>query len=398
MMIKRITPRSGTSYLPTDISKAYNFPAPGDSITNKCVAIIELGGGFNPQDVYNYCDRNKYTRPVITTYLVDGATNVEVGANGADGEVCLDIDIVAAVAPGVNILVVFCPNTEDGFAAGIMAAVNHPLNPCAISISWGGAEDGWSEGGRQGIDTAIQAAIAKNIQVFAASGDNGSNDGVGDSVNHVDYPAASPWAIGCGGTLISLNTLDQIQSQSCWNDNDGATGGGVSIYYSAPSYQTALPQLNASVHGRYVPDISGNAAPQSGYIVDIDGQLVVVGGTSAVAPLYAGLCALICSRFMSNPPDWHPVLYNYPVTVDVSGGNNGAYPCTTGFDLCTGLGWVDGSKLLSQLALTNNLKLLPPAGSAPTPVPAPPAPTPAPVPPAQPSWWAKFVAWLKSLV
>ncbi len=130
--------------LPSVVAKCYNFPQ-GKDLKNQVVAIVELGGGYSPADIYKYCAKNGYMNPVLYNDLVDGATNVILGPDSADGEVQLDICVVAAIAQGVTILVMFGPNSSAGFISAIKAAVNHKLNPCAVSISWGSGVDTWSD-------------------------------------------------------------------------------------------------------------------------------------------------------------------------------------------------------------------------------------------------------------
>lgn len=349
--------------LPSEVSKAYNFPQ-GRSLEQQCVAIVELGGGYSSPTIFSYCDKNGYQHPELYNEFVDGALDFMTGPSGADGEVCLDICVIAGVAQGVKILTIFAPNSEQGFADAINAAVNHELKPCAISISWGAPVVGaWTDQGRALVDAALQNAKNAGIMVFAASGDNGANDGTDNPV--VDYPSASPYSIGCGGTRLELNADGSRKAEKAWTleDGNGSTGGGTTNLYGKPSFQ-----VGHGLPGRNVPDIAGNADPVTGYDVFADGLPMVVGGTSAVAPLYAALCALITSRLGKPVSNWLDVIYSYPgVVVDVVGGDNGAYRCVEGFDCCTGMGAVDGEKLLAALAETNNITVLPAVKANPQP-------------------------------
>lgn len=319
---------------PLQVAKAYNFPAPGPTIKDKVVAIIELGGAFNPKDVYAYCQQLGVPSPRLYYHLVDGATEI-ADPSGADGEVSLDIDIVAAVAPGIKILVVFAPNTSNGFIDAVAGLTTYHLTPDAVSISWGSSEDSWDPSAMEALSNAIQSCVDKGINVFVAAGDSGSSDG--ESGNHVDFPASSPDSIACGGTKLILNSSGTRNSEVVWNEDllgEGATGGGISSVY---------PKRN-------VPDIAGNADPNSGYVVNVDGTQSVIGGTSAVAPLYAGLTALLASNLPNLVGNLKDILYANPsVCFDVVSGNNGAYSAGPGYDNCSGLGVVDGAKLLKIL-------------------------------------------------
>ena len=219
------------------VAEAYNFPAPAPELQNQCIAIIELGGAVNQDNIVNYCKSLGVTPPQLSVQVLDGAQEVS-DPDGADGEVSLDICVVAAICPGVKILTIFAPNSDQGFIDGIQAAVESPLKPCAISISWGSPERTWVATTRTVMDAAIQGAQEAGINTFVAAGDNGSSDGL-SGVN-VDYPASSPFAIGCGGTELVLNPDGSRQSEVVWG-NDGATGGGISIFYPRPAFQQNIP-------------------------------------------------------------------------------------------------------------------------------------------------------------
>lgn len=318
---------------PIQVAQAYNFPKMGTNFADRTVAIIELGGGYNPQTVYDYCHSLGVKTPRLYGHNVETGSNAPDGPDGADGEVGLDIDVVAAVAPGIKILVIFAPNTTNGFIAAIQACHTYPLKPDDASLSWGAPEDSWDSAAMEVINNEIQACVNAGINVFVAAGDNGSSDG--EAGAHVDFPASSPYAIACGGTKLILNSDGTRHSEVVWNEQlfgEGATGGGI------------------STTGRKVPDIAGNADPNSGYIVDIDGQQSVIGGTSAVAPLMAALNVLLNSNLDKPVANLKDVLYANPsVCFDVVNGNNGAYSANVGYDCCTGLGVPDGQKLLKVL-------------------------------------------------
>lgn len=207
------------------------------------------------------------------------------------------------------------------------------------------------------FDSAFQAAVAMGITVCVASGDNGSSDGVADGGNHVDFPASSPHVLACGGTSLqaSGNTITQ---ETVWNDGaqGGAGGGGVSTVFPLPSWQDGLQVTLTSgspqpLANRGVPDVSGDADPETGYDVRIDGTDTVIGGTSAVAPLWAGLIARInAARPNGSVGFINPQLYASPgVFNDITNGDNGAYEAAKGWDACTGLGTPVGAKLAALL-------------------------------------------------
>jgi kumamolisin len=322
------------SFAPPELAKLYNFPAGLDG-SGQCIAIIELGGGYRPADINAYFQKLGLPIPDIKTVAVDGGKNLPTTADSADGEVMLDIEVAAAIAPKALIAVYFAPNTDKGFLDAVTMAVHDPVNkPSVISISWGSAEKNWTGQAMTSFDQALQTAAALGVTVCCASGDNGSSDGETDGKAHVDFPASSPFALGCGGTKLTGSGAN-ITNESVWNENaaSSATGGGVSDFFPVPAYQstTGVPQsVNAGGNmGRGVPDVAGDADPATGYRVRVDGQESVIGGTSAVAPLWAGLIALMNQELGQPVGFLNPMIYGTLVGTDsfrdITSGNNGAY-------------------------------------------------------------------------
>lgn len=329
-------PRAATQSLTAEqVAAAYNYPGyTGKGVT---VGIVELGGAVSASDM------KALGYPAPTIVDVDGGKPVSDGPNGADGEVMLDVEVVAALAPDAKVRVYFGPNTDAGF----LAAITRAAAECdVVSISWGGPEDSWDPKTIDAFDQAFAAAKAAGVNVFCAAGDAGSGDG--ESGRHVDFPASSPHVIGCGGTRLTVNADGTRAAEVVWNDSSSsAGGGGVSVHFP----------------GRDVPDVAGNADPVTGYEIRIDGGGYVIGGTSAVAPLYAALCARLIEAHGSRFDFMALVLAHPEICFDVTSGSNGAFRAGPGRDEATGFGVVDGSKALAALA------------------PAPPAPGPTPQPP-----------------
>jgi kumamolisin len=354
------TPRAAgdTSYAPPAVAKLYNFPTDATG-AGQTVAIIELGGGYATADLQAYFATLGLKSPRVTAVSVDGARNRPVGdPNSADGEVLLDIEVVGAIAPGAQIAVYFAPNTDQGFLDAITTAVHdRTRTPAIVSISWGSAESAWTSQSLQAYDQAFQDAAALGVTVCCASGDGGSADGVSDGRAHADFPASSPHVLACGGTrLEGLGAT--IQREVVWNSgaSGGATGGGVSEVFALPSYQQAahVPTSVNAPHfkGRGVPDVSGNADPATGYDVRVDGHDAVFGGTSAVAPLWAALVALLNQKRGKPLGYLNPQIYGQAGAAsgfrDITSGTNGAYTAGPGWDACTGLGSPNGA-LLAKL-------------------------------------------------
>jgi kumamolisin len=348
---------AGGSFSPPDLAKIYNFPTGLDG-SGQCIGIIELGGGYRAADIKAYFKKLGLPVPKVRTVSVDGGANQPSTADSADGEVMLDIEVAAAIAPKAQLAVYFAPNTDKGFLDAVTMAIHDTTNkPSVISISWGGPESNWTAQAMTTFDQALQTAAALGVTVCCASGDNGSGDGVTDGNAHVDFPASSPFALGCGGTKLTAPG-DTVSSEVVWFEApDNATGGGVSDFFPLPSYQNAAG-VPASANpggrsGRGVPDVAGDADPATGYRVHVDGQDFVIGGTSAVAPLWAALIALMNQKLGHPVGFLNPLIYGSLASKnlfqDITSGSNGAYQAKPGWDACTGWGSPDGMKLLQAL-------------------------------------------------
>ena len=272
----------------------------------------------------------------------------------ADSEVMLDVEVIGAIVPGAELLVYFAPLTDRGFIDAVTTAVFDERRPTVISISWGDAEFNWSEQARTALDQAFQAAAVLGITVCCVSGDNGWTDGIGTKRAHVDYPASSPYVLACGGTRLEVTggKLDE----TVWNSDGNATGGGVSQYYSVPSWQSKVRVPHSHNPGRHrgrgVPDVAGNADPDTGYRILLNGELKPLGGTSAVGPLWAALIARVNQRLGRSVGYLNPLLYESVAPAGfnpVLTGTNGGYRARLGWDACTGHGTPDGKRLFAAL-------------------------------------------------
>jgi kumamolisin len=350
---KTVAAPAGT-FTPPQVAALYNFPT-GVTGAGQTIGIIELGGGYSTTDLSTYFKGLGITEPQISAVSVDNGQNAPGGQ--ADGEVMLDIEVAGSIAPGANIVVYFTPNTDQGFHDAIASAAHDTTNkPGIISISWGGPEDSWTDQARTALNAALEDAAGLGITVTVAAGDDGATDGVTDGSYHVDFPASSPFVLACGGTNV-VASAGAITSETVWNElasGNGATGGGISNLFALPSFQSAAkvpanPQTNFV--GRGVPDVSGDADPETGYIVIVDGSQQVVGGTSAVAPLWAAFIALVNQQLGKPIGFVNPLLYQAPESDfrDIVTGNNGGYSAAPGWDACTGLGSPNGTALVSAL-------------------------------------------------
>jgi kumamolisin len=374
-----------------EVAKLYNFPAHLDG-SGQCIGLIELnsynqyqqlGTGYSAADLKKYFAKLKVPMPKITAVGVAGGSNLPNIDPDSDVEVMLDVEVAGAVAPGAKIAVYFGPNTGKGFVDVLSAAVHDNVHkPSVISISWGGPEDipYTTKQQRDGLEQILQDAAQLGITVCCSAGDDGSNDQpltdaqgnpARDGKPHVDFPASSAFALACGGTTLTAKG-NAIAGEVTWNEGDpkrqdqpsGSTGGGVSNIFPLPSYQApvTVPKSPSNFKGRGVPDVSGNADSATGYLIKIAQrpELIPVGGTSAVAPLWAGLIALINQRLTAlHKPHVglaQPTLYKTQTAFrDITAGNNDVsgklhkYKAGDGWDPCTGLGSPNGALVLKAL-------------------------------------------------
>jgi kumamolisin len=350
-----------SSYTPPQVAEAYQWPAKASG-AGQTIGIIELGGGYKQADLTAYFKTLGLAAPAITAVSVDKGKNKPTNANSADGEVMLDIEVSASVAPGAKIVVYFTPNTDQGFTDAITTAVHDAVNkPSVISISWGGPESSWTGQAAAALDAACQSAAALGVTITVAAGDDGSTDGA--TGNNVDFPASSPHVLACGGTKLDANGAT-IVSEVVWNElasNEGATGGGVSNLFELPSWQanSKVPAPSVKTGGRGVPDVTGDADPTTGYTIRVDGETSVIGGTSAVAPLWAGLMAVANQQLGTQVGFINPAIYATKAASafnDITQGNNGAFSAGPGWDACSGLGSPIAGKLIPLLALVTASK------------------------------------------
>jgi kumamolisin len=361
------------------VATCYQFPTV--NADGQCIGIIELqaldGGGYRHEDLDTYFQSLHRPVPTITDVSVNGGENNPTGdpndENSADGEIALDIEVASAVAPGARLAVYFAPDASDrSFIDAVTQAITDTTNqPSVISISWGGPESEWSAQAIRVMDHAFQQAATLGVTVCVAAGDHGSSDyppgKAPDQLAHVDFPASDPYVLGCGGTQLTM-TKGAYGQETVWNDRNGwATGGGVSDKFPLPAWQEQANVPSSANRngrtGRGVPDVSGNADILTGYDVTFDGVTEPIGGTSAVAPLWAGLIALINAQLGSRVGYLNPTLYERSsgsnAFHDISTGDNKivgvpGYEAGSGWDPCTGLGSPNGAALVQMLQTALN--------------------------------------------
>ncbi len=341
---------STVTYTPLQVASLYDFPRDADG-EGQTIGIIELGGGYRPADLQQYFQSLNLRTPPTRTVLVNQANNRPSTPNSADAEVMLDLEMAGAIANGGSMAVYFTSNTARGFQDALSTAVHDQIHtPSIISISWGNPEATWTQQSMECFDQVAQEAALLGITVIAASGDHGSTDGMTGNQNHVDFPASCPHVLAVGGTrLVSANNL--ITSETVWNDGPagGASGGGYSNIFQRPDWQASV----VTKPNRGVPDTAGDADPDTGYTILVDGERLSIGGTSAVAPLWAGLIARCNQQLNTRLGFLNPTLYSINQSSgfhDITQGNNGSLSATPGWDPCTGLGTPNGTRLLQALS------------------------------------------------
>lgn len=352
----------GGGLSPSDIKTAYNLNSVSQTGAGQTLALFELDG-YTASDIAAY--ETKYGLPAVPlqNVLVDGYSGA---AGSGAGEVTLDIELQAALAPGASkILVYEAPNSDAGVVDTYtkIAADNAAKQ---TSTSWGLAENSATASTRASENTAFQQMAAQGQSIYAAAGDSGANDN--GSTLSVDDPASQPYMTGVGGTAITTaGAGGAYQSETTWNRGstaNGAGGGGISTIWPIPSYQSGIAGSAASKGSttkRNVPDVSLDADPNTGYSIYFGGSWTIYGGTSCAAPLWAAFTALVNQKRVAagsstlgfaNTP-----LYALATTGSYAndfhdiadGSTNLFYPAVTGYDDATGLGTFNGANLLADL-------------------------------------------------
>jgi kumamolisin len=346
------------------IRDLYCFPQ-DLSGNGECIAVLEFGGSLSPNDLQTFFRQSGITMPKISFEIVDSTYQI-VEDSRADAELALDVEMAGSLAPGARIAVYFATNDEKGWVDALCAAIHDDSNqPTVLTVSWGAIEQWWEDDKRNTITELLEDAARFGMTVCAASGDDGSCIDA-NACARVTFPASSPLVLACGGTSLMPDGQEVV-----WNEGvQDASGGGISDCLRRPDWQTlqnASVQLPAprradpSFDGRGLPDVSGLAS--NSYSIYVHGCYVNgVGGTSAVAPLWAALVANLNEGLkrhgLSRMGCFNPLLYRNPALQktfnDIVNGNNGqngvgGYKARTGWDPCTGWGSPNGSRLLDEL-------------------------------------------------
>ncbi|HET6867800.1 MAG TPA: putative Ig domain-containing protein, partial [Solirubrobacteraceae bacterium] len=360
----------------------------GDFGAGQTVAVLELEP-YDLADIQHYAScyslNGQPLNPQIANVVVDGGA----GSGSGSGEAALDIENVIGLAPQANVAVYEGPNSGSG-PYDTFSRIITDRAAQVVTASWGQCEFINGAGQAAAENTLFQQAATEGMSIFSASGDDGAQDCFPENPTaQVDDPASQPFVTGVGGTQV--NALGPRPAETVWNDGVrvGASGGGISTFWKMPSYQVEAPASLHVVNGgssgspcgstsgdcREVPDVSADAAPNTGYVIYWNGAGAagfgepqgwqVVGGTSGAAPAWAALIALAnassaCNGTrvgFANPALYNAAASNYAANFndttsgnnDMTGSNLGQFAAGPGYDMATGLGTPNGSSLTGTL-------------------------------------------------
>lgn len=354
-----------------ELASIYNFPSPTFT-SNKNIAVVSFGGGLygtydsvtgllTNSDCHQYWQSigiSPANMPTIIVKPINGASNLpNINDGGSTYENTIDVQQIGACCPTSKLTIVLyiSPNSLSQFVNimnYILTTSSYP--PSIISISWGAPEIYYSSSLLNSINSLFETAVTRGINICTATGDNGSNNGVGGTGSYTDFPSSSPNVIACGGTKLICPDLiyNGNTVETAWSYG----GGAVSGFFSKPTYQNSLSTVRRSV-----PDIAMNADPNTGVKYLINGVNYIIGGTSIVSPTMAAFLMSINTTIIGNN-----IFYNnINCFHDVLSGSNGAFSASLGYDNCTGLGSIIGGLLSTAFG-----------SYVPPPPPPPPPPSP----------------------
>lgn len=310
-------------YAPSVIRHAYGFDQLASTGSGQIIAIVDAYGSSTIQNDLNVFSA-KYGLPTTTVKIYYPQGVPRRSDSGWALETSLDVEWAHAIAPNATIALVVAKSTN---MSDLLSAVDYAVGLGAkqISMSWGGNEFS----SESYYDYHFNRA---GVTFTASSGDNGAG---------VMWPAASPYVIGVGGTTLRVDSNNDVVSEAGWS----GSGGGVSSYEARPSWQAGWQ----SASHRAVPDVSYDGDPNTGfsvYVSNYNGSTgwAMVGGTSAGAPQWAALMALVNSARSSSLTSVLSNIYSIAAQSystqfdDVLSGSNGAFAAAGGYDLVTGLG------------------------------------------------------------
>jgi len=353
---------------PDDIKKAYNLDSVLLRGEGQTVALYELDG-YDQADVQAYAQQFNLGNPSVTAVPVEGFSGLPQSIDG-QVEVVLDIDMVLALAPALRGVLVYEGdiNSDSAVLATWQKIADDNL-ASVVSTSWGTPEQNTVpfKVFATAEESIFQQMATLGITIFDASGDAGAFDN-GTTLS-VDDPAGHPTVTGVGGTTLTTKADGTYGSETVWKGtlaqapfNGGGSGGGVSVIWTIPSWQTTVTTTSSKIN-RNVPDVALNADPATGYDIYsvAAGGWVPVGGTSAAAPLWAGFTALLNEQRslvgLTPVGFFNPAIYAsatnatvYPTLFnDVTVSDNLFYAAGPGYDNATGWGSFKGAAWIAAI-------------------------------------------------
>lgn len=368
------SPEDRPWFLPNEILPFYGFA--DRNCSGQTIGLLEFGGKFVESDLKMFCELTHLTTyPIVK--IVDAGQILEEHRDdpGEVSEVMVDVEMIAGSCPGATIAIYFSSFTEKGWIDALDAAIHDSENrPSVLSISWGCAEGAkvWTEQAVREINECLQEAALLGTTVCVCSGDDGAGDQIQDGRAHVHFPAASPYVLGVGGTILSKRDGVErgwTEGTGIRETGGGSTGGGISALTPRPTWQDVDISLPTSARegggGRCVPDVSANAARETGYFTVFGGAPWISGGTSTATPLWAAVICQINSSLKDKTVGYFtPKLYRPApdskkalgslVCNDVVKGDNSVakvrgYKAGRRYDLVTGWGSPKGDALSKWL-------------------------------------------------
>lgn len=346
----------------TQIRAIYGIPNPSVPVV---VGVISFGGGLygtvDQDGVLTNGDVQAYwtsigiapqNHPKVIIKTVNGATNTpDIDDMGSTLENTLDVETVGGACPSSNLTIILyiAPNSIDSFYPVFNYALNTPIvvnsityKPTILSVSWGIPEIYLETPDINSINGLLQTASVNGVNICTATGDFGSNNGVGGSGAYCDFPSSCPYVTAVGGTSLTCpnNVYDSSTTEVAWSSG----GGGISTVFPKPTYQSAIVAT-----GRSIPDVAAVADPNTGVVYIVNGETLLIGGTSVAAPIVAGFLATVNTlRFIN------PLIYSAPAISfhDILTGSNGAYSARAGYDNCTGFGTPNATDFKNAIIFT----------------------------------------------
>lgn len=353
------------SLTPAMLAAVYNFPQRTDG-AGQSIAVVGFAGKVAQDEAKAYAQAMSCPTPSIDVIEVCDPSKPDAAtADDCDGLSAM-LQVLSTLAPGARLTAYLTAPSERGCVDALLAAVYASQAPDVICLGWGFAEAHVTGPTARAIDAILLDAAALGITVCAAAGDSGSALYRGSDLAAVQLPAASPYALACGTTALTL--LDTGWFEQVWNEGPqgAASGGGVSVLAAVPSWQLASqPPLSVRTGrpGRGVPDVAAHAARLPGLSCLVGGRALACGGTALSTALWSALLAHIRQSMAECGHDARiglvaPRLYRLasfglfnspPLGSNESTGHVGGYFARPGWDPCTGLGSPNGKRLLDAL-------------------------------------------------